>query len=240
MKKCHVRQKSKIFIKLLQAVLPALVVLSSCAIRNRGSYVVRSAKSSALSKDSRIGVYVQPGFSSGWLGGYMTSSLMTAGYSVKEIQPKKILPSTIQDLVIGGNEDTLYTSVVEQIAQGGKMSMNEGVFAKVYADNSIKQGQEIMADWVKLIAQFARDFQITHILYMYPSFNPYSYYVELIDVASRQVVFNYYINANAVGFYQKISRPETHEGLTISRPDRRDRSPDEIVFCEHIAKLIQE
>ena len=219
-------------------------VLASCA-----TYVVRDSGHIAVKPSSSIGVVVAGDSGQSVLADLMVASLKDRGFVARSILPTEVLP---RDLLKSIETNSVYSfpeSLSEQLRAGGTMKGTSTALEKLLLLNDVAEKGQRYKDLLALRDAVVADWNVDYVMFIYPSGrgflrNPYSYSLRTIKTADREIVFDYYINANKYGWSKRIPEPKARESISISPRvlplfmTKRRTDAVQVELCEHITTLL--
>lgn len=213
---------------LTAALTVALLVLSSCA-----NYVVRDAKTATLNPGSGVAVVVKGAEDNKALSGFMLSALMNAGFNAKAVEASELIPNSMRKDISPDYKYSFLESLVISMYSGqSQVKGNEEFLEKLLKVNDIQESKIRLEDLIELIDDFKQKWELDYLITIEKS-SQYSYSVRVTELATKTLIYVYYIDANQNGFDEQIAEPE---GLKVSKSALGGDKYSELRFCEHIVK----
>jgi hypothetical protein len=194
----------------------------------------------------------------------MASSLMYRGFEVRSVFPTEVLPEDLLERVEPSKQYSFGEELTDQMSSGGNIRGDADLVERLLLLNDIQDASERYEDLLALRDRILEEWDVDYIMFIYPrgslissglrnrrSQFGFNYAVRVIDVADREIVFTYFVNANKRGWEQVVSKRSVtssldEENVKISRRgwpllfiNRRIEAVD-IEFCERVAALLIE
>lgn len=223
-----------------KVILSLLVVAVSISLLGCASFLQRTARTHTIQSGAEIGI-VFDGGEDRTFRGFMTSALISKGYSVKVLNPYTLLGSELKPLIKPYQEFSLLPELSMSIGKSssGQLEGSAGMMEELITSNDIIDSKERANDLFELSNIFSTKINVDYLLIVSSAGGVTDLQVELVDLKTREVVFTYILKANSQGLVANIAPyrgPGVVDKRNQSEPDLKNRMSMNI--AEHIASHI--